>query len=350
MKNRYGTAVSLSLLFFFGALIMPVAAQEQATGKIMTLTGKAQIFENGQWKNLQPGASVYATSSIQTGYNSKVVVLLRNGGQVALKPNTTINFNQFSMASKGSSVEVELVNGAVNTFLPKADEGKSNLFKVRSATMVAGVRGSFLSARRHGSHFAVKALHSPAFVEPAPAATEQELVRASLMQAVAQRDGLALQAAEARAALQSPGGAEGARFRLEDAQTKTVIVTERVGMLRSMSADRQGAAAREEIRDLKAQADKQPGNIQGLNRPIPVAEGNTARADGVKLVPPFQAQLLESRPNQVYMPGQNRLEGNFFFMNFDNQAGLGNDFQRLFNNINRLNGPGNAVIPAIRKF
>lgn len=352
LKTRFVKAVCYTSVFLFSFLV-PLAsthAQEQPSGKIMSLVGKAQIFENNQWKNLQTGSPVFANSSIQTGYNSKVIVLFRNGGQISLKPNTTIHFNQFAMAGKGSSVEVELVNGSVNSFIPKAEEGKSNMFKVRTATTVAGVRGSFLSARRHGQHFAIKALHSPAFVEPAPAASEQELVRASLMQAVAQRDGLALQAEEAKAAMQNPGASEGARLRLQDAQTKTVMVTERVGALRAMAADRQGVAAREEIRDMKNQADKQAPNVQGLNREMPVAEGNTARTEGGQLVTPYQAQLLEARPHQVYIPGQNRMEGSFFFRNFDNQAGMGNDFQRMFNNINRFGRPADAVIPGIKKF
>ena len=311
----------------------------------MSLNGKAQIFENGRWKNLQPGSPVYANSSLQTGYNSKVIVMFRNGSQISLKPNTTVSFNQFAMASQGSSIEVELVNGSVNSFIPKADQGKNNLFKVRSSTTVAGVRGSFLSARRHGAHFAVRALHSSAFLESAPPATDAELVRASLMQAVAQREGLALQADEARAAMQGGLQSEGARQRFEDAQAKTLIITERVGALRAL-----GGPGNAETRDLRNQAERQDGKVQGLVRQMPVAEGNAVRTDGNRLVTPFQAQLLEARPGQAYMPGQNRMEGNFFFMNFDNQAGMGNDFQRLFNDINRFSRPTDAVIPGIKKF
>lgn len=385
MKNSNARIVfsARAMLILLASLLGASAslfADNAATGKIMSLTGKAQIFIGGKWTNAQIGSAVYSESAIQTGYNSKAIVLMRNGAQISLKPNTTISFNQFAQAGKGSSVEVELVNGAVNSFIPKADAGKTNEFKVRSATAVAGVRGSFMTARRHGSHFSVKALHSPAFMETAPAPTEQDLARKSLMVAVAQKEGLAIQAEEAKACLSKPEVAGNAANRLRDAQTKTAMVDSRVNTLRLVVDQQQASqnleqlnqklaektqefkgntapagnadvqAMREEIRELKAQADTQSARVAGLTKAIAIAEGNGAKTEGQKLVTPFQSQLTEARPNQAYMPGQTRMEGQFFFTNFDNQAGMGNDFQRLFNNINRMNKSGSVVVPAIRKF
>ena len=382
MDSRAGHLATLIV----SLCLVPLSLQAQSTpaGKITNLSGKAQIFTAGKWINAQVGAAVYAESSIQTGYNSKAIVLMRNGAQISLKPNTTISFNQFAQASQGSSVEVELVNGAVTSFIPKADEGKTNVFKVRSATAVAGVRGSFMSARRHGSHFSVKALHSPAFMESAPAATEQDLARKSLLVAVAQKEGLAIQAEEAKACLAKPEMAGRAADRLRDAQTKTTLVDSRVSTLRLVVDQQQAShnleqlnqkisektqelkaggaagpgennradvqAMREEIRELKSQAETQNARVAGLTKALAIAEGNSAKTEGQRLVTPFQAQLTDARPHQAYMPGQTRMEGQFFFTNFDNQAGMGNDFQRLFNNINRLNRPVNLVVPSIRKF
>ncbi len=390
VRPRPGILPWSSAMFLIIVMLVAgsLSAQNAAAGKITSLSGKAQVFAAGKWINAQVGTAVFAESSVQTGYNSKVIVLLRNGAQVSLKPNTTISFNQFAQVGQGSTVDVELVNGAVNSFIPKADEGKTNVFKVRSATAVAGVRGSFLSARRHGAHFSVKALHSPAFMEKAPAPTEQDLARKSLLIAVAQKEGLAIQADEAKACLAKGETAARAGDRLRDAQTKTALVDSRVNTLR-LVVDQQQAkenlgqlnqqisektetlktgsapapgennraiapadvqAMREEIRDLKAQAETQSARVAGLTKAIAIAEGNSAKTEGQRLVTPFQAQLSDARPHQAYMPGQTRMEGQFFFTNFDNQAGLGNDFQRIFNNINRLNRPVNLVVPSIRKF
>ena len=65
---------------------------------------------------------------------------------------------------------------------------------------------------------------------------------------------------------------------------------------------------------------------------------------------PLQSEMQKLRPQQANMPGQTRQEGLFMFNNMDNQAGLGNDFQRLFNNINRFNQQGTVVVPVLRKF
>lgn len=361
---------SLLALFISGGATALMAGG-QPVGKIHTLSGKAQIFDQGRWVNATVGSAVYADSSVQTGYNSRVIVMLRNGAQLALKPNTTLSFNNVSTGPAGSNVNVELVNGAVNSFIPKAEAGQINELKIRSATAVAGVRGSFISARRHGRHFAVRAVHSPATLEAAPPAEERELVRANLMTAVAQKEGVALQAEEAKACLQKDGTqASAAQQRLSDATTKAQVIDTRVNLLRMISAQQPSAdapasqkpenasrnnnnpaaqAVRDELRDMKKE-DAQQRKPDGLGRAMPIAEGNGAATQGQRVITPFLSQLLDVRPNQFYAPGQTRMEGQFFMHNFDNQAGLGNDFQRLFNNINRFNQQGNIVVPSLRKF
>lgn len=361
-------------------------AAETAAGKISGLQGKAQIFMNGRWVPAALGSAIYPSSTIQTGYNSKVIVTLRTGSQLSLKPNTTISFNQIASNQAGSNVELHLANGGVNSFIPRADEGKMNVFKVRSATAVAGVRGSFMSARRHGQHFAVNALHSPAFLEPAPAPSEKEIVRATLLNAVAQQESGALDAAEAKACLQKPdaSSADSARARLQNIESRSRDMGNRVQILK-VFAERQDTAQalsetrekiagkneqlkakeppgegnegrrdvqaiREEIKTLEAGARQQQAKLEGLNRSLTIAEGNSAQAQGARLLNPLQSEMQKLRPQQANMPGQTRQEGMFMFNNMDNQAGLGNDFQRLFNNINRFNQQGTVVVPVLRKF
>lgn len=374
-----------SLVFCVTAALQ---AAETAAGKISGLQGKAQIFVNGRWVPAALGSVVYPSSTIQTGYNSKVIVTLRTGSQLSLKPNTTISFNQIASNQAGDNVEVHLANGGVNSFVPRADEGKMNVFKVRSATAVAGVRGSFMSARRHGQHFAVNALHSPAFLEPAPAPSEKEIVRATLLNAVAQQESGALDAAEAKACLQKPdaSSADSARARLQNIESRSRDVGNRVQILK-LFAERQDTAQalsetrekiagkneqlkaketgtpgegnegrrdvqaiREEIKTLEAGARQQQAKLEGLNRSLTIAEGNSAQAQGARLLNPLQSEMQKLRPQQANMPGQTRQEGMFMFNNMDNQAGLGNDFQRLFNNINRFNQQGTVVVPVLRKF
>jgi hypothetical protein len=364
----------------------PALAAEQAAGKISGLQGKAQVFENGRWVPAALGSVVYPSSTIQTGYNSRVIITLRTGSQLALKPNTTISFNQIAATNDGSNVEVHLANGGVNSFVPRADEGKMNVFKVRSATAVAGVRGSFMSARRHGQHFAVNALHSPAFLEAAPAPSEKEIVRATLLNAIAQQESNALDAGEARACLQKQDAqlADSARARLQNAESGSREIGNRVQILK-LFAERQNVAQalgetknriaekntqlrektaddsragtprevqeiREEIKSLEAGAKQQQAKLEGLNRSLTIAEGNGAQTQGMKVMNPLQTEMQKLRPQQTNMPGQTRQEGLFMFNNIDNQAGMGNDFQRLFNNVNRFNQQGTAVVPVLRKF
>ncbi len=377
-----------NILVFSGVLAFmavspfsPATAAEQPAGKISGLQGKAQIFENGRWVAAGLGTLVYPSSTIQTGYNSRVIVMLRTGSQLSLKPNTTISFNQIAATNDGSNVEVHLANGGVNSFVPRADEGKMNVFKVRSATAVAGVRGSFLSARRHGQHFAVNALHSPAFLEPAPAPSEKELIRATLLNAVAQQESSALEAGEARACLQKQDAqlADSARARLQNVEARSREIGNRVQILK-LFAERQNVAQalgetkdkiaeknaqlreknsdeprniqeiREEIKSLEAGAKQQQAKLEGLNRSLTIAEGNGAQTQGMKVMNPLQSEMQKLRPQQANMPGQTRQEGMFMFNNIDNQAGMGNDFQRLFNNVNRFNQQGTAVVPVLRKF
>lgn len=395
-KNKLAFLGILASLALCG--VSPLSAGETAAGKISSMQGKAQVFENGRWLPAALGTIIYPSSTIQTGYNSKVIITLRTGSQLSLKPNTTISFNQISSGQDGNSVEVHLAHGGVNSFVPRADEGKMNVFKVRSATAVAGVRGSFMSARRHGQHFAVNALHSPAFLEAAPAPSEREIVRATLLNAVAQQESGALEAGEAKACLQKQDVqlADSARTRLQNVEARSREARNRVEVLRLISekqdasqtlagtrekiAEKNGQlkakaagndpagdnaarsekgndatprdvqAIREEIKSLEAGARQQQAKLEGITRSLSIAEGNSAQTQGMRVLNPLQSEMQKLRPQQANMPGQTRQEGMFMFNNMDNQAGMGNDFQRLFNNINRFNQQGTVVVPVLRKF
>lgn len=352
------TLKSLGVILLSG--IGPFAAHaEPLAGKITALTGKAQVFENGRWMLAHVGTEVYPSTSIQTGYNSKVILTFRHGGQIALKHNTTISFAELSSAADGSKVEVHLTNGGVNSFIPRADDGKLNQFRVRTPTAVAGVRGSFISATRHGQHFAVKALHSPATMEPGGAPSETDVARAALLRAAAEKDSLTLTSDEAKACLSAGDQklAEGARLRINEVSQASSQVDARLNTLR-MIVNPAGAAdtradvqsMRTEIREMKDDAAAARPKVQGFDREVKIAEGNGAATESGRLVSPFQLQITEVRPYQPYMPGQTRNEALFMFNNVDNKAGLGNDFQRLFNTINRQRQPTNLVIPKIRTF
>jgi len=337
----------------------PLAATQGIAGKVTTLTGKGQIFESGQWLPAQVGSVVYPISSVQTGYNSKMIITLKNGAQILLKQNTTLSFAQLTQASEGSNVEVHLANGGVNAFLPKADPGKENQFRVRTPTAVAGVRGSFMSATRHGGHFQVKALHSPATMEPAIAPTEADVTRQSLLQAAAESESLALTTQEAKACLNGsdPKLSEGARTRMQDAERSSSEVNTRLNTLKLVASPGGAAdnrpdvqAMRVEIKETKQEAAAAQKPVVGFDRNVKISEGNGAATEAGRVVSPYQMQIIEVRPFQPYLPGQTRNEAIFMFNNMDNKAGLGNDFQRLFNTINRQRQPTNIVVPTIRTF
>lgn len=159
-KNRL-PRYSMSLLALV-AVISPLAIRAEA--RFALLKGTVQIYQNQKWVDANLTMKLPSGAMIQTAYRSQAVVIYPKGGQLALGPNTRITLFD-NLVSSGTDREVMIEHGNVSGFVKKGVGDERNGFRLRTPTVVAGVRGSLMSGRLAGKKLSVAAIQSAAKIE-----------------------------------------------------------------------------------------------------------------------------------------------------------------------------------------
>lgn len=121
-----------SLLILIGTAGTVFAAD---AGKIAFVAGNAEVSRNGKWQKLALGALVAEAEKIRTGANGTLIVALKSGASLKLKPDTTV-----VIGAADTSTTIELQGGSVFAKVDKRRPGQS--FEIRAQTTVAAVRGT----------------------------------------------------------------------------------------------------------------------------------------------------------------------------------------------------------------
>lgn len=130
--------ITILSLAGFEALNAKVAA------KFESLSGLVQYREkNGKWQNAKIGSPLTANTELQTGPNGKATLLFPNGTKVTLNSGTLASLDQYTAGAYGTQTNMSLRVGRMNADIAKVNDANArNHFRVRTPTVVAGVRGS----------------------------------------------------------------------------------------------------------------------------------------------------------------------------------------------------------------
>lgn len=104
-------------------------------GKITFLTGQVDIDTGKGWQKANLGATLKETDKVRTGNRGTVLINLKSGATLKMKPDSQIVLTQ---TSSDTTVDVEA--GALFSKVTKRTQGQA--FRIRAQTMVAAVRGT----------------------------------------------------------------------------------------------------------------------------------------------------------------------------------------------------------------
>ena len=140
MKNRkiLTGALTFFCLAAFGSL------QAKVVAKFESLSGLVQYREKGgKWQNAKIGIALTPNTELQTSPTGKATLLFPNGTKVTLKAGTLASLDQYTTGSYGTQTNMSLRVGRINADIAKVNDANvRNHFRVRTPTVVAGVRGS----------------------------------------------------------------------------------------------------------------------------------------------------------------------------------------------------------------
>lgn len=181
-----------------GLLAMLTTFPAFAGARFANLQGTVQVFENGKWVKATLASKISDGMTIETGPRSSAVVVFSRGGQMALKAHTRITISDAQgIVGGGTDREMQMVQGEVSGFVKK-DLQTPNAFRMRTPTVIAGVRGSLLTARLQGNRFVATAQRSAAYVRPAPKVTAESTKTKALQSALAMRSRITKQSDDAK--------------------------------------------------------------------------------------------------------------------------------------------------------
>lgn len=126
------------------ALLLPSAMHAKVAAKFESLAGLVQYREKkGKWQNAKIGQALTTDTELQTGPNGKATLIFPNGSKVSLAPGTMASLDQYTTGPYGSQTNMSLRMGRMNADIAKVNDANArNHFRVRTPTVVAGVRGT----------------------------------------------------------------------------------------------------------------------------------------------------------------------------------------------------------------
>ncbi len=129
------------------AFVLTVAADTlhaKVVAKFESISGIVQYREKGgKWQNAKIGTPLNDNTELQTSPTGKATLIFPNGTKVTLKPGTLAALDQYTTGSYGTQTNMSLRVGRMNADIAKVNDANvRNHFRVRTPTVVAGVRGS----------------------------------------------------------------------------------------------------------------------------------------------------------------------------------------------------------------
>lgn len=129
--------ILVCLMFAGVAYAAPIA-------KFSLVLGKVEYrANNGKWTAAKPGVNLEANSEVQTSLKGKAQIQFTNGNKIFVNPGTTMGLEKYSTGKYGTATDMTLKMGKVTTTILKTGrDDQRNHFRVRTPTVVAGVRGT----------------------------------------------------------------------------------------------------------------------------------------------------------------------------------------------------------------
>jgi hypothetical protein len=139
--GHWGCALGLGLgcLFSHNAL-----AQEARSGTLKHVLGPVQVVQGGTSRPAAPGGGVAEAERIVTGPQGSAVLLLRDGTQITIGPNSQVDITrfQFDATTQTGSLTVQVLLGTIRMVTGLLAKLQPDNVKVQTPSSTVSVRGT----------------------------------------------------------------------------------------------------------------------------------------------------------------------------------------------------------------
>lgn len=111
-------------------------------GAVMILRGGAELLHNAKIQQLKTGSQISEGDQIETKASTYVKVVMKDRNVLVITENTKLAINEYKTTKDSKKVQMEIAFGSARHFLEQKYKNKDEKYEVRTATTVAGVRGT----------------------------------------------------------------------------------------------------------------------------------------------------------------------------------------------------------------
>lgn len=112
-------------------------------GTFMLVKGKVLILsDKGQPTEAKVSSKIYVGETVVTDNDSRAKIIMSDRNVLNILPNTKLKLEKYSNSAGSKEVQLNLIEGKVRSNVGEKYDNKSSKFEIRTATAVAGVRGT----------------------------------------------------------------------------------------------------------------------------------------------------------------------------------------------------------------
>lgn len=141
--QRIGT---LLLLAFFAFPSTGLAAKKKAQGVFTVVKGKVEVQRAGKKRSraVRVGTKVYPKDTIISAKNSRAKVVMVDENILNISPNSKLEITEYEYdkSNNKKKVMLNLMYGKVRSTVNQKYDGEKNVYRVKTPSAVAGVRGT----------------------------------------------------------------------------------------------------------------------------------------------------------------------------------------------------------------
>lgn len=111
-------------------------------GTFFVVKGKVSIEGASGIVEAKEGSKIQVGETVITGADSRAKIVMFDRNIVNVSPNTKLKFEKYTNSKDDRNVKLKLIEGKVRNKVEVKYDNKSSRFEIRTATAVAGVRGT----------------------------------------------------------------------------------------------------------------------------------------------------------------------------------------------------------------
>lgn len=128
----------ISSVFLFSSLV--TAAEH---GVFMVVKGKVRIEDmKGAVTEAKVGSKIQVGETVVTETDSRAKIVMTDRNIINVSPLTKLKIEKYSNSASDKNVNLNLIEGKVRNNVEQKYDNKTSKFQIRTATAVAGVRGT----------------------------------------------------------------------------------------------------------------------------------------------------------------------------------------------------------------